>query len=250
MNKEANPTEPLVPSFLTHSLNTDKRRRGPESSPTAAFKPGWGICVHDSIGGDNSLAAEWSKHGIPIADKVNIVLRKNMIDETEAQGAHAIFMANAYFQSIIHQSKELRDSEQTVKKENKRLIKEKRVLEECILIAEKSLSELRAENQKLVMDRARAIDDYMEFEDFLAFIDDHDDQVHPGVFAKGWNQALSSVIAQHPGLFDPTVDFKCPLPVAGASSSGVQIENPMDVVGENEETQDHRIQADDQEVEE
>ncbi|KAK1360136.1 hypothetical protein POM88_044610 [Heracleum sosnowskyi] len=86
-----------------------------------------------------SEEAEWSKHGIPPADQVNIVHREEFLDETELQGAHAAYAVNAYFQSAIHQAKVLRDSEWATKKENKRLSKEVKVDEARMLPSNKQL---------------------------------------------------------------------------------------------------------------
>ncbi|KAK1390451.1 hypothetical protein POM88_018629 [Heracleum sosnowskyi] len=176
--------------------------------------------------GNTTLAAEWSKHGIPPVDQVNIVQREDFLSETELQGAHAAYAA-----------KVLQDSEWAARKETKRLTKEVKIYEEHTLAAEKEFSYLRAENQKLVIDRATAIDDYMGSDDFLRFTDDHDDRIFPGVFTKGWDQALSSVITKHPRLFDPAKDFRSPYSVDVASASRVHQECSA-VVGENEEVQE------------
>ncbi|KAK1370540.1 hypothetical protein POM88_036632 [Heracleum sosnowskyi] len=177
--------------------------------------------------------------------KVNIVQWEDFLNEIELQGAHAEYAGNAYFQSAIHQAKVLRDSEWAAKKESKRLTKEVKIYENLTLAAEKEISNLRAKNQKLVMDRATAIDDYMGSDDFLQFIDDHDDRVFHGFFTKGWDQALSSVIAQHPGLFDPAKDFQSPYPVIVATTSGAHQESST-IVGENEEVQEGDPMLDDQ----
>ncbi|KAK1399014.1 hypothetical protein POM88_008877 [Heracleum sosnowskyi] len=117
--------------------------------------------------GNTTLAAEWSKHGIPPADQVNIVQREDFLNETELQGAHAAYAVNTYFHLAIHQAKVLRDSEWAAKKKSKRLTNDVKIYEAHTLVAEKEISYLRAENQKLVMDRATAIDDYMGSDDFL-----------------------------------------------------------------------------------
>ncbi|KAK1392185.1 hypothetical protein POM88_011241 [Heracleum sosnowskyi] len=87
--KEANPSEPKIPEFLSHGQNAEKKRRNPDGSSITDFKPEWGICDSNSIMGDNTLAAEWSKHRIPHADQVNIVQREDFLNETKLQGVRS-----------------------------------------------------------------------------------------------------------------------------------------------------------------
>lgn len=70
--------------------------------------------------------------------------------------------------------------------------------------------------------KEQIIDDYMDSDSFLKFMDDHDDRVRPSVFSSGWDKALDAVVAQYPGMFDPS-EFPSPCPpaqsLATASSS-------------------------------
>ena len=59
------------------------------------------------------------------------------------------------------------------------------------------------------------IDEYMDSDPFLKFMDDHDDRVRPSVFTIGWDKALEAVVTQHPGMFDP---FQFPSPYLSAQS--------------------------------
>ncbi|XP_074375416.1 uncharacterized protein LOC141717221 [Apium graveolens] len=243
--REANPPEPPSPQILTYGANAEKKRRDAESSSVIAFRPEWRIYDRDSISSSFALAAEWSKNGIPAADLVDIVHMNDMVDETELKGAHASFLFNAHFQSAIYQAKDFRERYNATKKENDRLEKEKKVLEVRTVAAEKEASELKLENQKLVISRSTAIDDYMGSDALMDFIDDHDDRIFPGIFTKGLD--LNSVVAQHPGLFDPFVDFRSPYLVSVAITSGVHQEG---FVGENKVIQREEPQVDDQRDEE
>ena len=118
--------------------------------------------------------------------------------------------ANLNFQSALHQAKSWRN----VANEHKRELDLSRLQ---LTAAQESLEtqarELKDTQAQLVEARAgkeKIIDDYMDSEEYQNLITQHDQMIYPAHYTLGWNGAKEVVLADHPGLFDPSSAYPCP----------------------------------------
>ncbi|KAL1826482.1 hypothetical protein ACET3Z_004894 [Daucus carota] len=189
--ERANPPEPTTPAFLQHSQQAGKRFRDADGHMQTAFMPAWGICDQHSVSGSSLLAKDWSRECITPPDRTNIVERTSL-DEAEQLGASAAY----------------NESERALQKEKVSLTRAMNDWESRAHSAEDMVTSLQNRmktlEEGLEKNKGMIIHEYMDSDPFLQFMDDHDDRVRPSVFTSGWDKALETVVADHPGMFDPS----------------------------------------------
>ena len=111
---------------------------------------------------------------------------------------------------MAHQAKTWRFSERAQRKAKVKAEEKVGVLEKSLLEKEQELIAAHAELQELRAEKEAQISKYMDSEEFYSFIDKHDDMVFATAGAQAWDKCLSTILAKHPGLFDPA-DFPAPM---------------------------------------
>ena len=111
---------------------------------------------------------------------------------------------------MAHQAKTWRFSERAQRKAKVKAEEKVGVLEKSLLEKEQELIAAHAELQELRAEKEAQIAKYMDSEEFYSFIDKHDDMVFATAGAQAWDKCLSTILAKHPGLFDPA-DFPAPM---------------------------------------
>ena len=115
---------------------------------------------------------------------------------------------NLFFQSQTNRGRQWREDCRTEKKEKLRYKKECSEWEARANGAGGKVSLLEARNRGLELDLKIQHDEfvgrYMASDEFMCFMDQHDDSVRPDILTSGWDGALGAVSAQHPGMFNPS----------------------------------------------
>ncbi|KAK1368102.1 hypothetical protein POM88_034194 [Heracleum sosnowskyi] len=199
----ANPPPPKVPEFLTLSQKAGKRSRNLEGNVKTAFQPSWGICEQDSIAGSSSLAMDWSKFSITPPDMVNLLARSGF-EETEQLGCQAMYQMNSYFQTSLHIGKTLSNDLRASNKDRSRAFKEAREWEAKAHAAKEDASSYKgmyeALESKSHQGDQHVVDNYLNSDGFLEFMDQHDNEVRPSILSVGWKQAILAVQESYPGI--------------------------------------------------
>lgn len=74
---------------------------------------------------------------------------------------------------------------------------------------EKELLESQAENVTLRKGKDDLIDDYLASQEYVGFMEKHDDSLFPYQFTQGWDEALAEVTRRFPGTLNVS-DFPSP----------------------------------------
>lgn len=136
-----------------------------------------------------------------------------------------MFQADACFQAALHQTRAWKKQAREHKKATKALKARLKDLRIKHMEQEELLRKTQAELVEAREDRETIIDKYMDSEAFQQLLVQHDDLLYRKYYNDGWNDALKEVNRRHPGLFNPKVDFPCPLdliPATQPTSGGGQ----------------------------
>lgn len=88
--------------------------------------------------------------------------------------------------------------------------KEARTWESKYMAVEGNLTSAREEIAQLKRSNRQVIDEYMDSEEFLKFIDDHDDDVIQSTTTTAWERAIQTVATKFPEMSISNADFPCP----------------------------------------
>ena len=131
---------------------------------------------------------------------------------------------------MAHQAKTWRFSERAQRKAKVKAEEKVGVLEKSLLEKEQELIAAHAELQELRAEKEVQISKYMDSEEFYSFIDKHDDMVFATAGAQAWDKCLSTILAKHPGVFDPA-DFPAPMGPSLDLTTTAQKDDSGDISG-------------------
>ena len=119
-----------------------------------------------------------------------------------------LFQSNAYFQGAVRQAESWKRASDKADNALRRQQKKYATLEKKLKRKEEELGESNAELVVLRADKDKAIDNYLDSEEFAQSMRIRDDSVFPGFFSTGWDTALGTVNEACPDI-NPA-DYICP----------------------------------------
>ncbi|XP_074375545.1 uncharacterized protein LOC141717394 [Apium graveolens] len=123
-------------------------------------------------------------------------------------GAQSLASSNAYFQGAVRQAESWKRASDKADNALRRQQKKYATLEKKLKRKEEELRESNAELVVLRAEKDKAIDNYLDSEEFAQSMRIRDDSVFPGFFRTGWDTALGTVNEACPDI-NPA-DYICP----------------------------------------
>ncbi|KAL8105086.1 hypothetical protein AgCh_029032 [Apium graveolens] len=117
-------------------------------------------------------------------------------------------VSNAYFQGAVRQAESWKRASDKADKALRRQQKKYATLEKKLKRKEEELGESNAELVVLRAEKDKAIDNYLDSEEFAQSMRIRDDSVFPGFFRTGWDTTLGTVNEACPDI-NPA-DYVCP----------------------------------------
>ncbi|KAL8155304.1 hypothetical protein AgCh_000616 [Apium graveolens] len=179
----------------------------PASAATGAFQPLWGFRRGDIVVGSTKHAWDWSYHGVTPKDFTDVVATPNL-ERIKLMGAQSLASSNAYVQGAVRQADSWKRDSDKADNALKRQQKKYAALEKKFKRKEEKLGESKAELVVLRAEKDKAIDNYLDSEEFTQSMRIRDDSVFPGFFRTGLDTALGTVNEACPDI-NP-VDYICP----------------------------------------
>jgi len=206
----------------------------PAAAATGAFQPLWGFRRGDTVVGSTKHAWDWSYHSVTPKDFTDVVATPDL-ERIKLMGAQslasvcllffelifrscsiflpytlliALFQSNAYFQGAVRQAESWKRASDKADNALRRQQKKYATLEKKLKRKEEELGESNAELVVLRAEKDKAIDNYLDSEEFAQSMRIRDDSVFPGFFRTGWDTALGTVNEACPDI-NPA-DYVCP----------------------------------------
>ncbi|XP_074342329.1 uncharacterized protein LOC141679849 [Apium graveolens] len=123
-------------------------------------------------------------------------------------GAQSLASSNAYFQGAVRQAESWKRASDKADNALRRQQKKYATLEKKLKRKEEELGESNAELVVLRAEKDKAIDNYLDSEEFAQSMRIRDDSVFPEFFRTGWDTALGTVNEACPDI-NPA-DYICP----------------------------------------
>ncbi|XP_074363045.1 uncharacterized protein LOC141703399 isoform X2 [Apium graveolens] len=179
----------------------------PTATATGAFQPLWGFRRGDTVVGSTKHAWDWSYHSVTPKDFTDVVATPDL-ERIKLMGAQSMASSNAYFQGAVRQAESWKRASDKADNALRRQQKKYATLEKKLKRKEEELGESNAELVVLRAEKDKAIDNYLDSEEFAQSMRIRDDSVFPGFFRTGWDTALGTVNEACPDI-NPT-DYVCP----------------------------------------
>ncbi|XP_074340432.1 uncharacterized protein LOC141678097 isoform X2 [Apium graveolens] len=209
----------MEPSFLRKhkepmgeaSTEVDEGHNAPITVPaaaaTCAFQPLWGFRRGDTVVGSTKHAWDWSYHSLTPKDFTDVVATPDL-ERIKLMGAQSLASSNAYFQGTVRQAESWKRASDKADNALRRQQKKYATLEKKLKRKEEELGESNAELVVLRAEKDKAIDNYLDSEEFAQSMRIRDDSVFPGFFRTGWDTTLGTVNEACPDI-NPA-DYVCP----------------------------------------
>ncbi|XP_074331467.1 uncharacterized protein LOC141668466 [Apium graveolens] len=179
----------------------------PTAAATGAFQPLWGFRRGDTVVGSTKHAWDWSYHSVTPKDFTDVVATPDL-ERIKLMGAQSLASSNAYFQGAVRQAESWKRASDKADNALRRQQKKYATLEKKLKRKEEELGESNAELVVLRAEKDKAIDNYLDSEEFAQSMRIRDDSVFPGFFRTGWDTALGTVNEACPDI-NPA-DYICP----------------------------------------
>ncbi|XP_074327654.1 uncharacterized protein LOC141665568 [Apium graveolens] len=173
----------------------------------SAFQPLWGFRPGDTVVGSTKHAWDWSYHSVTPKDFTDVVATPDL-ERIKLMGAQSLASSNAYFQGAVRQAESWKRASDKADNALRRQQKKYATLEKKLKRKEEELGESNAELVVLRAEKDKAIDNYLDSEEFAQSMRIRDDSVFPGFFRTGWDTALGTVNEACPDI-NPA-DYICP----------------------------------------
>ncbi|XP_074327831.1 uncharacterized protein LOC141665748 [Apium graveolens] len=164
----------------------------PTAAATGAFQPLWGFRRGDTVVGSTKHAWDWSYHSVTPKDFTDVVATPDL-ERIKLMGAQSLASSNAYFQGAVRQAESWKRASDKADNALRRQQKKYATLEKKLKRKEEELGESNAELVVLRAEKDKAIDNYLDSEEFAQSMRIRDDSVFPGFFRTGWDTALGTV---------------------------------------------------------
>ncbi|XP_074376982.1 uncharacterized protein LOC141718500 [Apium graveolens] len=171
------------------------------------FQPLWGFRRGDTVVGSTKHAWDWSYHSVTPKDFTDVVATPDL-ERIKLMGAQSLASSNAYFQGAVRQAESWKRASDKADNALRRQQKKYATLEKKLKRKEEELGESNAELVVLRAEKDKAIDNYLDSEEFAQSMRIRDDSVFPGFFRTGWDTALGTVNEACPDI-NPA-DYICP----------------------------------------
>ncbi|XP_074327661.1 uncharacterized protein LOC141665576 [Apium graveolens] len=179
----------------------------PAAAATGAFQPLWGFRRGDTVVGSTKHAWDWSYHSVTPKDFTDVVATPDL-ERIKLMGAQSLASSNAYFQGAVRQAESWKRASDKADNALRRQQKKYATLEKKLKRKEEELGESNAELVVLRAEKDKAIDNYLDSEEFAQSMRIRDDSVFPEFFRTGWDTALGTVNEACPDI-NPA-DYICP----------------------------------------
>ncbi|XP_074356943.1 uncharacterized protein LOC141696720 [Apium graveolens] len=179
----------------------------PTAAATGAFQPLWGFRRGDTVVGSTKHAWDWSYHSVTPKDFTDVVATPDL-ERIKLMGAQSLASSNAYFQGAVRQAESWKRASDKADNALRRQQKKYATLEKKLKRKEEELGESNAELVVLRAEKDKAIDNYLDSEEFAQSMRIRDDSVFPGFFRTGWDTTLGTVNEACPDI-NPA-DYICP----------------------------------------
>ncbi|KAL8155202.1 hypothetical protein AgCh_000546 [Apium graveolens] len=179
----------------------------PAIAATGAFHPLWGFHRGDTVVGSTKYARDWSYHGVTPKDFTDVVVTPDL-ERIKLMGAQSLASSNAYFQDAVRQAESWKRASDKVDNALRRQQKKYAALEKKFKRKEEELGESNAELVVLRAEKDKAIDNYLDSEEFAQSMRIRDDSVFPKFFRTGWDTTHGTVNEACPNI-NPA-DYVCP----------------------------------------
>ncbi|XP_074351577.1 uncharacterized protein LOC141690700 [Apium graveolens] len=179
----------------------------PTAAATGAFQPLWGFRRGDTVVGSTKHAWDWSYHSVTPKDFTDVVATPDL-ERIKLMGAQSLASSNAYFQGAVRQAESWKRASDKADNALRRQQKKYATLEKKLKRKEEELGESNAELVVLRAEKDKAIDNYLDSEEFAQSMRIRDDSVFPEFFRTGWDTALGTVNEACPDI-NPA-DYICP----------------------------------------
>ncbi|XP_074327598.1 uncharacterized protein LOC141665510 [Apium graveolens] len=163
----------------------------PTATATGAFQPLWGFRRGDTVVGSTKHAWDWSYHSVTPKDFTDVVATPDL-ERIKLMGAQSLASSNAYFQGAVRQAESWKRASDKADNALRRQQKKYATLEKKLKRKEEELGESNAELVVLRAEKDKAIDNYLDSEEFAQSMRIRDDSVFPGFFRIGWDTALGT----------------------------------------------------------
>ncbi|XP_074336365.1 uncharacterized protein LOC141673515 [Apium graveolens] len=164
----------------------------PAAAATGAFQPLWGFRRGDTVVGSTKHAWDWSYHSVTPKDFTDVVATPDL-ERIKLMGAQSLASSNAYFQGAVRQAESWKRASDKADNALRRQQKKYATLEKKLKRKEEELGESNAELVVLRAEKDKAIDNYLDSEEFAQSMRIRDDSVFPEFFRTGWDTALGTV---------------------------------------------------------
>ncbi|KAL8120686.1 hypothetical protein AgCh_017754 [Apium graveolens] len=156
----------------------------PVPAATGAFQPLWGFRRGDTVVGSMKHAWDWSYHCVTPKDFTDVVATPDL-ERIKLMGAQSLASSNAYFQGAVRQAESWKRASDKADNALRRQQKKYAALERKLKRKEEELGESNAELVVLRAKKDKAIDNYLDSEEFTQSMRVRDDSVFPGFFRTG-----------------------------------------------------------------
>ncbi|KAL8133832.1 hypothetical protein AgCh_009047 [Apium graveolens] len=163
----------------------------PTAAATGAFQPLWGFRRGDTVVGSTKHAWDWSYHSVTPKDFTDVVATPDL-ERIKLMGAQSLASSNAYFQGAVRQAESWKRASDKADNALRRQQKKYATLEKKLKRKEEELGESNTELVVLRAEKDKAIDNYLDSEEFAQSMRISDDSVFPGFFRTGWDTALGT----------------------------------------------------------
>ncbi|KAL8131461.1 hypothetical protein AgCh_007409 [Apium graveolens] len=178
----------------------------PAPAATGAFQPLWGFRRGYTVVGSTKHAWDWSYHGVSPKDFTDVVTTPDL-ERIKLMGAQSLASSNANFQGAVRQVESWKRASDKADNALRRQQKKYAALEKKFKRKEEELGESNAELVVLRAEKDKAIDNYLDSEEFTQSMRVRDDSVFPGFFRTGWDTTLGTVNEACPDI-NPA-DYVC-----------------------------------------
>ncbi|XP_074342097.1 uncharacterized protein LOC141679514 [Apium graveolens] len=148
----------------------------PTATATGAFQPLWGFRRGDTVVGSTKHAWDWSYHSVTPKDFTDVVATPDL-ERIKLMGAQSLASSNAYFQGAVRQAESWKRASDKADNALRRQQKKYATLEKKLKRKEEELGESNAELVVLRAEKDKAIDNYLDSEEFAQSMRIRDDSL-------------------------------------------------------------------------
>ncbi|XP_074342331.1 uncharacterized protein LOC141679851 [Apium graveolens] len=182
-NEQGDNISSLGKPFAVHTISVPKYAFSSEQRllRLGAFQPLWGFRRGDTVVGSTKHAWDWSYHSVTPKDFTDVVATPDL-ERIKLMGAQSLASSNAYFQGAVRQAESWKRASDKADNALRRQQKKYATLEKKLKRKEEELGESNAELVVLRAEKDKAIDNYLDSEEFAQSMRIRDDSVFPEFF--------------------------------------------------------------------